>query len=428
MTTASVITVCCNACAMIVTALLILGVRMGGRPKEKLDRCFLAMLAGGVVGSATEFIFPLLSGLPGAAMEALRDGIVLVDYVVAVFVFVSFARYLYTFLSNRGFVSKKPFIIISCIYATQIPILISIGLYQIFGILGAGLNLLSQNQVQITAMIVVVSVILAGAVTLRHIKSHSLKKREWVSLLIYIAVSILGMLPEYFFEDVWVSWLGAAFAMLMIYLNIQVEQSRRLQEQELEMAESRTAIMLSQIQPHFMYNTLTAIEYLCNRDGAKQAGKVVRDFSKYLRGNMNSLSQKNPIPFASELAHTKLYLSIEQLQYEDRLRVEFDIHTDGFTLPALTLQPLVENAVKHGVSKREQGGTVTIRAEEEGNRFRVTVTDDGVGFDAARCAEDGRPHIGIENVRRRLEGMCGGSLAIESGIGEGTKAVLTIPK
>lgn len=157
--------------------------------------------------------------------------------------------------------------------------------------------------------------------------------------------------------------------------------------------------MLSQIQPHFIYNTLTAIEYLCNRDGAKQAGKVVRDFSKYLRKNLNSLNHKQPIPFASELEHSKLYLSIEQLQYEERLQVEFDIQAADFSLPALTLQPLVENAVKHGVSKRAKGGKITIRATEDDSHWRVIVMDDGVGFNPAEQKQDGRQHIGIENVR-----------------------------
>ncbi len=285
-----------------------------------------------------------------------------------------------------------------------------------------------RHQVQINAVIAAIALLITIIITLRHIKSHALEKREWISLLLYLVAPFIMIAPEYLLEGIWLTWLGGSITMFLIYVNIHVALRIKVQEQEIEMTESRVAIMLSQIQPHFLYNTLTAIEYLCNKDGAAEAGKVARDFSKYLRGNIDSLTRKLPVPFNSELEHTKLYLSIEQLQYEDRLRVEYDIKADGFSLLPLTLQPLAENAVKHGVSKRDGGGAVKISTEETDSCFRVVVSDDGVGFSAARQSEDGRSHIGIDNVRRRLESVLGGGLSIESEPGAGTTAIITIPK
>ena len=113
-----------------------------------------------------------------------------------------------------------------------------------------------------------------------------------------------------------------------------------------------------------------------------------------------------------ELEHVKSYLALEQIRFEDELQVEYDIQAHGFLLPSLSLQPLVENAVRHGVSKKAGGGKVTIRTTETGDAFMVTVCDDGVGFDPDRIPQSRHMPVGIENVRNRLWNMCGGTLAV----------------
>lgn len=216
-------------------------------------------------------------------------------------------------------------------------------------------------------------------------------------------------------------------ALLLTYVNVQQEQEKRLVRQEAELANSRTSVMISQIQPHFLYNTLTSIQYLCRHDSAR-AEEAVRNFSKYLRGNMDSIGHKQPIPFAEELAHVRLYLSLEKMRFEERLQTVFDIQADAFLVPSLTLQPIVENAVRYGVTQREEGGTVTIRTAEEADNWRITIEDDGVGFAVGTPHQDGRTHTGIENVRQRLGALCQGTLDISSTPGTGTIAVISIPK
>jgi len=202
---------------------------------------------------------------------------------------------------------------------------------------------------------------------------------------------------------------------------------RKVTQIELEMVDSKILIMLSQIQPHFLYNSLTAIRELCHID-IEKAIETVDEFSSYLRGNLDSLVIKEPILFERELQHVKTYLSIEKKRFGDRLRIIYDIEASNFLIPALTLQPIVENAVKHGVTKRVEGGTVLIKAEESETEAVITVIDDGIGFDLITSKKGERTYIGIENVKSRLAAMCSGTLSIQSKPGIGTTAVITIPK
>jgi len=197
---------------------------------------------------------------------------------------------------------------------------------------------------------------------------------------------------------------------------------------EHELAQNKISTMISQIQPHFMYNTLAVIKHLCDTD-PQTAKETIIEFSNYLRGNLDSLSQIELIPFDKELAHTETYLKIEKKRFDDMLSINYDIKVRDFYLPALTLQPIVENAVRYGVTKKEDGGAVTICTEETDYAFLITVTDDGVGFDTQKQqTQNGRRHIGIENVRNRIFSMCGGTVDVQSKPGEGTRAVISIPK
>ena len=205
------------------------------------------------------------------------------------------------------------------------------------------------------------------------------------------------------------------------------QASIRILTLEKELEESRISIMLSQIQPHFLYNALNTIYHLCEKDAAV-AQQAISDFSDYLQMNLKSLDQKCPVPFLKELKHVKNYLNLEKLRFDDELNVRYEIQTADFALPALSVQPLVENAVKHGICPKEGGGTVVIRSGETEQYYTVTVIDDGVGFDTKHPEDDGKSHIGIENVRRRLQAMCHATLLIDSTPGRGTTAVIRIPK
>lgn len=192
-----------------------------------------------------------------------------------------------------------------------------------------------------------------------------------------------------------------------------------------ELKESRVAIMLSQIQPHFIYNTLGTIERMCLKDPEK-AKELVRNFSLYLRGNFSELDNTAPICFTEEIKHVKYYGIIEQTRFPDMV-IDFDLQATEFVLPALSVQPLVENAIKHGLMRLESGGTVLVRSYENETHFCVEVIDNGAGFDVT-APIDAKKHVGLRNIRGRLKEMVGGELIVESALQKGTKATIKIPK
>jgi sensor histidine kinase YesM len=194
-----------------------------------------------------------------------------------------------------------------------------------------------------------------------------------------------------------------------------------------KLQESRVLLMISQIQPHFLYNILNTIYHLCDKD-IELAKKAVDEFSTYLRNNINSLSTTELISFDTELEHIKTYINLEKIRFGVELNVVYDIKTSDFYLPILSIQPLVENAIKHGVSKRRGGGKVTISSYEDDLYYIISIIDTGVGYDLNQITSDGKSHIGIKNVKDRLESRVDGKLILESEIGVGTKAIVYIPK
>ena len=225
----------------------------------------------------------------------------------------------------------------------------------------------------------------------------------------------------------------AVFALLFVlyaagaakHVVIDHQASIRAKQLEKELEDSRVATMLSQIQPHFIYNTLGTVEQLC-KEQPEVASNLVHHFSLYLRGNFSELDNKAPILLSKELEHVRHYVEIEHIRFPD-MEVRFELDSDDFLLPALSVQPLVENAIKHGLMGLESGGTVTVSSYETDMDYRISVVDDGVGFDTSILLDD-REHIGIRNIRGRIAAMCGGTLTVESVPGKGTKAVITIPK
>ena len=261
---------------------------------------------------------------------------------------------------------------------------------------------------------------------------------------------IAGMIPLIAFELDAItaatgSWKGTIFssavfivlliaAIVMVWMIIpkninasikakEIEAEKKAIEAELQ--EKRIAIMLSQIRPHFIYNTLGTIERLCLKSPEK-AFELVRNFSLYLRGNFSELESTTPIHFSQEIKHVQHYVDIEKTRFPD-ITVEYDLKDIDFFLPALSVQPLVENAIKHGIMGLETGGKVTISAYETESEYIVEVKDDGIGFDPTEDF-DKKKHIGIRNIRSRLEDMVDGKLFVESEHLKGTVATIRIPK
>ena len=259
-------------------------------------------------------------------------------------------------------------------------------------------------------------------------RKDRLSQKQRLAFWIYTVIPTAAMLVQMKFYGIYMILLGASVGGFFMFVSISMDQSEHYYQQLQENCRMQTEIMLSQIQPHFLYNTLGAIQSLCKTD-PPTAEQAVAKFSRYLRGNMSALNQETTIPFTQELAHTRLYLELEQLRYEVALEVCYDLSCTEFEIPTLTLQPLVENAVRHGVRGKLSGrGTVTISSREYPDHYEVAVTDDGPGFDPQREPDDGQPHIGLKNVKERLKGTVNGRLDVESSPGKGTRVSIFLPK
>lgn len=221
----------------------------------------------------------------------------------------------------------------------------------------------------------------------------------------------------------------AHFISIMIKAQKSFVQAAKAEKIENELIQSKVSVMLSQIQPHFLYNTLVVIRQLCDIN-PKTAKEAVTEFATYLRGNLDSLTFNTTIPFEKEMEHIENYVSLEKKRFGDKINIEYDFECLDFDVPSLTVQTVVENAIRHGITKRKEGGTVTIRTRENSKRYIIEVHDNGVGMDLTKPPEhrDNRSHIGLDNVRKRMESMCNGELLFNSTPNIGTTVYMSVPK
>jgi sensor histidine kinase YesM len=237
-----------------------------------------------------------------------------------------------------------------------------------------------------------------------------------------------GVASKYIFMVFFIASMVTVLKIIPSSINA-LTKAKELETEKLvlnaQLTESRMSTMMSQIRPHFIYNTLGSIEQLCSIDPPK-AGELVHNFAKYLRGNFRELENPKPILMSQEMEHVRHYVSIEHVRFPD-MTFSFEMNSDDFHIPALTVQPIVENAIKHGLMKLQKGGTIRVVTYETDTHYCVVVEDDGVGFDTDVLLDD-RKHVGIRNIRARLKAMVNGTLEIKSTEGVGTTVLIQTPK
>ena len=258
-----------------------------------------------------------------------------------------------------------------------------------------------------------------------------------------------GAMPGRSFQDIWTLYVGARLVVfLFIYAGVvglvefvatrrraagEAERAARLvaeaQALEAELARAQLDALRLQLDPHVLFNALNAVSGLVRTDRPDEAVRMIARVSDLLRFTLDRSSAPET-PLAEELEHVALYLDVERVRFGDRLRVTLDVDpaVRGALVPPLVVQPLVENAVRHGLAPRPQGGSVWITARRDSGRLTVTVEDDGVGIadDSPYASPLG---IGVRNARERLRRLYGsaGTLALGTRPGGGTRAVLTVP-
>lgn len=396
----------------------------GKRYKQRLNLYFLGVAVSNIFMIAGD-LFDWLLHDPAEPWEKnlLLAGSALF-YVASAFVLYFFSRYITAYLRLEGRAKKLCLLSVAGVCAVQI-------IFAVISPFTGSFFYVTENGYQrgplffISQLVPLFCYLLFTALVI--LCRRRLKRREVIFFLLYIFVPLGGGAAQMFTRGIAVVNIGVALALLFILVNIQFEHEVALRKQEKELVEQNINIMLSQIQPHFLYNSLGVIYQLCETDPAK-AKTCVRKFSDFLRGNMDSLKAREPIPFEKELNHVMNFLYLEQQRFGDQLRVVYQIGTSDFFIPPLTLQPLVENAVQHGILHKKTGGTITIRTEETDECAVVTIVDDGIGMERSKQMPSlgDHAHIGISNVRSRLEEMVHGTLEIKSS-DRGTAVTIRIP-
>ena len=254
-------------------------------------------------------------------------------------------------------------------------------------------------------------------------KKDCLNRKQFTALLLCFLIPMTAMILLICFYGLYQIVFASALSVLaMLSFTVWDLMEQYIRQQE-EIVKQRSRIMVLEMRPHFIFNTMTSIYYLCEQDAVK-AQQVILDFTTYLRRNFDAVVKENMIPFLSELEHTKAYLAVEQVRFADKLFVEFDTPHIMFRIPPLTLQPIVENAVKHGVDPELDSLYITVQTRETENGSEIIVKNTGPGF---KSSDNDEPHIALENIRKRLTMMCGGTLTIISGEESGTIVKIFIP-
>ena len=256
-------------------------------------------------------------------------------------------------------------------------------------------------------------------------KEKKINIKEIIFHVFWMMIIVAGIVADILwgYDYIWISFITIFTVIAEICSYIWLHQRFVADYETAVLAEQRYKTMVSQLQPHFIYNSLSAIAEI---EGVpEKAQKAIVDFSDYLRKNLDVMTGPELITFEQELEHIRKYVELEKLRFGEKVNVIFDISCRDFLLPALTIQMLVENAIKHGITKKYEGGTVWVSTKHEDKKYVVTVRDDGVGFDTGISISGN--HIGINNIRKRLEYSSGGTLDIVSETGKGTTATIIIP-
>lgn len=254
-------------------------------------------------------------------------------------------------------------------------------------------------------------------------RRRQLSRKVFSALLVAVVPLTVAIIVQLFIDTFWLLDISFVFSAIVMYSLAMSDQIEKELSYQKKIADQRAGLMVLQMRPHFIYNTMTSIYCLCNQD-IKRARQVIMDFTTYLRRNFTAIASMDPVPFSAELMHTQAYLAVEQAQYEGSLFVDYDTPHTMFRVPPLTLQPIVENAVKHGRDLYAGPLRISVRTRKTASGSEIIVADNGRGY---APSDDNEPHIALENIKERLEFMCGGSLTIKSGDSGGTEVTITIP-
>ncbi len=256
---------------------------------------------------------------------------------------------------------------------------------------------------------------------------------EKFALVSYMYVPIVMMIIHILVDDLALMYVGVSISLIIIYTQFYRRHSRMVVEQRYELAEQQSEIsnqkaklMLSQVQPHFVYNGLLSIRSMIKRS-PNEAKVAIDDFSAYLLGSLERLEMNGLIPLGDEIEFTVNYLHCEQVRYGDDISYELDVEPIACKLPPISIQPFVESAIENGIRRKQDGkGKVSLKVHQADGNVHVSIEDDGVGFNALEAEDSTIEYVAIKHALTLLKKF-NGSVDIVANSGVGTKVEVIFP-
>ncbi len=269
------------------------------------------------------------------------------------------------------------------------------------------------------------------------------KKKIHIALLLsayycFVGVMATSMIRGFSYKVFQVQLIYIMITLVIVLLFTALIETikdtiRKNQQLQSDVKDAEIAFLRSQINPHFLYNTLSSIAALCI-DEPHKAGELTMDLSQYLRSSIHFKQHDSLTTVENELELVNAYINIEKVRFGARLHVEYNVNArPDLRIPPMILQPLVENAIRHGLMSNLRGGTVKISIQEEANAaVRFAVEDNGCGMSEKKQEEllqpdDNKKGVGLWNISRRIRLQYGTNLRIHSAEGMGTKVFFDIP-
>ena len=425
----AVVNITAEAMTVVYLLVLITHIHRSMPTERRKQQSFLWICTALFFINFSDMLFRIYENRPGMAVAVLMRVcafIIYAGYILGVLIYIN---YLLQYLGYPKDTGRIPLAVLLILTISNFMLLCITQVNGFFYYIDYANHYHRSPGMQYLAVTLVLEIVAAIAILILGRKKMSVSER--VSSYIYAAIPLVaGFLQLANYGVVYIN-VSCGVAAYILYFNIQAKREQEYFKQQKEVTDQQVALMISQIQPHFLYNAISSIRELCLID-ATEARDVLGDFAMYLRSNMDSIKSTGLIPFEKELEHVRHYLKIEQLRFGDLLNVEYDIETIDFEIPSLCLEPIVENAVKHGTCSKDEGGTVTIITRAYADVIEIIVKDDGEGIDCPTYEDlplkhDGRSHVGIENVKSRVEGIARGQLLFTSEKGVGTTVRIVIP-
>lgn len=348
------------------------------------------------------------------------------EFLLGYAIICEFIAFTYTTLEKYGATGLKPFLLVAHAFQAIAAILLVVsqwtGWLYYFDenhyYVAGDLFLLSPICGIISIMICFVMVIVHRA---------CVRKRTIFLICTLIVIACIGGILEAYCEKIPFINIGIAIDSMLLFIGLEIENSRIMREQQRRLHAVQMETVLSQVEPRYIVECLDKIKEQCSSD-SEQTKELIESLSVYIRANLMATSLQKCVPFEEELAFIKSYIALEQARYGVEISAEYDIEVVDFELPALILQPIVENAIKHGIVPK-QAGTIKVATKATDEEIVLTVSDDGEGYDLkAKPLPCEKIKTGIVNTKDLLAAMCGGSLEIESAPGVGTSVIIRIPK